>query len=286
VEPGQFRTAYRLSIIILILAAIASAGGLLLKGLYRDNALVTVAWRGNDLVTLFVVIPIFAIALTAAKRGAVWAYLVWMGTLDYMLYNYAFYLFGAAFNWFFLIYAALLSLSIFALIFGLAKLDTKVIAQRFRAKTPVRWISAYLLVLAIGLSLIYLIQSIRFIVTGQLPSVITRTGHLTSIVFALDLTLLIPFMILGAFWLLQRKPWGYILAGILTFKGPAYTLVLALSSGWAARMGLPNVATEIPIWVGLTLFGLIANGLLLGNLTDCQQTSKPIVSISQPYRRQ
>jgi hypothetical protein len=78
VEPGQLRTAHRLSIIILILAAIASAGGLLLKGLYRDNALMTLAWRGNDLVTLFVVIPILAIALMATKRGISWVYLVWM----------------------------------------------------------------------------------------------------------------------------------------------------------------------------------------------------------------
>jgi hypothetical protein len=124
-----------------------------------------------------------------------------------------------------------------------------------------------------------------FIVTGQIPSVITRTGHPTSIVFALDLTLLIPFMILGGIWLLQRKPWGYILAGILTVKGPAYTLVLAVSSAWAAKMGMPNVAAEIPIWVGLTLFGLIANGLLLRNLIDCQQTSKPIASSSSAESR-
>jgi hypothetical protein len=99
------------------------------------------------------------------------------------------------------------------------------IAQRFRARTPIQWIVGYMLFSAIGLSVVYLVQSIAFLFTGQLPSIVTRTGHPTSIVFALDLTLLIPFMIVGAIWLLQRKPWGYVLAGISTVKGPMYTLV-------------------------------------------------------------
>ena len=47
------RTPYILSIIIAVLATIASAGGLFLNGLYRDNHFVTSAWKGNDLITLF-----------------------------------------------------------------------------------------------------------------------------------------------------------------------------------------------------------------------------------------
>jgi hypothetical protein len=264
----KLRTAYILSVIITILATIASAGGLLLDGLYRDNSFVILAWKGNDLVTLFIVVPILTTALILLRRGSQRAYLIWIGGLDYMLYNYAFYLFAAAFNWFFLIYTALVGLSIFALIFGLTKVNVNALAQRFQAKTPVRWISGYMLLSAVGLSIVYVVQSISFMITGQLPSVVSRTGHPTSIIFALDLTLLIPFMILGAIWLLQRKPWGYILAGILTVKGPAYTLVLTVSSLWAASMGIPGVLTEVPIWFGLTLFGLIANRLLLGNLTS------------------
>ena len=87
-----------LSILIAILAAIASAGGLLLDNLYRDNAFVTTTWLGNDAVTLFLAVPILVAAMILAKRGSFRAQLIWMGALDYMLYNYAFYLFGAAFN--------------------------------------------------------------------------------------------------------------------------------------------------------------------------------------------
>jgi hypothetical protein len=107
-------TAVYLSVAIAVLAAAASAGGLLLPGLYRDNAFVQTTWLGNDAVTLFLAVPILVTALVFARRGSLRAQLIWLGALDYMLYNYAFYLFGAAFNAFFLIYAALLGLSIFA----------------------------------------------------------------------------------------------------------------------------------------------------------------------------
>jgi hypothetical protein len=92
------RTAYLLSTIIAFLAIVASAGGLLLGDLYRDNALVTVGWVGNDLVTLVVAVSVLVAALILSMRGSLRARLVWLGMLGYTLYNYAFYLFGAAFN--------------------------------------------------------------------------------------------------------------------------------------------------------------------------------------------
>ena len=125
-----------LSILIAILAALAAAGGLFFSHLYRDNAFVITTWLGNDAVTLFLAVPILVIALIFSARGSLRARLVWLGALDYMLYNYAFYLFGAAFNAFFLVYAALLALSIFALIFGLASLDVEKLCRQYFASAP------------------------------------------------------------------------------------------------------------------------------------------------------
>lgn len=259
------RSPYALSIIIAILAIIASAGGLLLNGLYRDNAFVTTTWLGNDAITLFLAVPILAGSLFFSARGSHKAQLVWMGTLDYMLYNYAFYLFGASFNAFFLIYTALLGLSIFALILGLVNLDVNGIRQQFRERTPVKWIGGYFLFVAVGLSAVYLMQSIAFIFTEQLPSIVTISGHPTSIVFALDLTLLVPWFVVGALWLMKRQQWGFVIAGILSIKGPLYTLVLAVNTVLLMKAGLATAA-ELPLWIMLTLLGLLASGLLYGNM--------------------
>lgn len=40
-----------------MLASIATAGGWLISGLYRDNAFVTTAWLANDTITLLVAVP-------------------------------------------------------------------------------------------------------------------------------------------------------------------------------------------------------------------------------------
>ena len=94
-------TAYILSVVIVFLSITASAGGLLFNNLYQDNAFVTAVWKGNDLVTIFAAVPILIAVIIFSMRGSQHAQLIWFGMLDYTLYNFAFYLFGAAFNGFF-----------------------------------------------------------------------------------------------------------------------------------------------------------------------------------------
>jgi hypothetical protein len=266
VPETKLKSVNTLSILITILAIFASAGGLLLDSLYRDNAFVTATWLGNDAVTLFLAVPILVIAMVISNRKPLGsAYLIWMGALDYMLYNYAFYIFGAAFNAFFLLYAALLALSIFALIFGLANLDVNRIGPQVRKEAPVKWIGGYFLFVASGLGLVYLIQSINFIATGNVPAIVTMSGHPTNVVFALDLTLLIPWLILGAIWLMKRQPWGYVIAGILNVKGPLYTLVLAVNSILVVQAGISQTS-ELPLWGTLTALGLTASTLFYFNM--------------------
>lgn len=266
-SANHLKISMILSAIIAALALLASAGGLFIQGLYRDNAFVTTTWLGNDAVTLFLVVPILIIALIYAKRGSQKARLVWFGALDYMLYNYAFYLFGSAFNAFFLIYVILLGLSIFALIFGLVNLDASQVSRQFASRTPVKWIGGYFLFVAAGLGTVYLAQSIGFILTGQLPAIVTLSGNPTNVVFALDLTLLVPWLVIGALWLMKRQPWGYVIAGILSVKGPLYTLVLSINSVLMVRAGLTN-SSELPLWGTLTVLGLAASAFFFGNMKN------------------
>lgn len=261
----KLKTAFVLSYLIVLLAVIASAGGLIFRSAYRDNAFVKTTWLGNDAITLFLAVPILVAALVFSQRGSLKAQLVWMGVLDYLLYNYAFYLFGTAFNVFFLVYVALLGLSIFALIFGLINLDVNRISQQVRERTPVKWIGGYFLFVAFGLSAVYLSQSIGFIFTGQVPSIVTTSGHPTNVVFALDLTLLVPWLVLGALWLMKRQPWGFALTGILSIKGPLYTLVLTVNTILVMRTELAT-GGELPLWATLTVLGSLAGIVFYRNM--------------------
>ena len=59
------------------------------------------------------------VGLTWTQRGSVRALLLWLGTLAYAVYNYAYYLFGAALNAFFPLYVAALITAALALILAL-----------------------------------------------------------------------------------------------------------------------------------------------------------------------
>jgi hypothetical protein len=268
---AKLKSAYVLSSTIAILAAIAAAGGLFIDDLYRDNRLVTLTWFGNDWVTLIVAVPILVIALILSARGSQRAQLVWLGMLDYTLYNFGFYLFGSAYNRFFLIYVALLALSIFALIFGLTALDVNAIGRKFRATAPVKWVSVYMLLLALILGGHWIVQSLNFILTGQLPPVMVRVNGSTNVIAALDLSLVVPEFMLGAIWLWQRQSWGYVLGIIANVKGALYMLALTTGSLFAAQTGAPGSLELVPLWSFLCVASLTASLFLLGNFNPAHK---------------
>jgi hypothetical protein len=259
-------TAYVLSVIIAVLALGASAGGLLLEDLYQGNAFLNAAWSGNDLVTLFVAVPTLVVSLFLSMRGSRRAHLVWLGMLAYMLYNFAYYLFGAAFNSFFLIYVLLVNLSLFALIHALTRLDVEEIASRVRGRAPVRWLAGFMAFVAVGLTVVYGSQALVFVTTGQVPEIVTLTDHLTNVVFALDLTLVVPWFVLGAVWLWQRRPWGYVLSVIVNVKGAVYMLALSAATVSGVRSGVSEDLGQLAIWGFIGVGSLIASLVLLANL--------------------
>jgi hypothetical protein len=272
-------TCARLSLAIAVLAGLASLAGLFPVGLYRDNAFVVAGWHGNDLVTLVVGVPLLVATRHYAGRGSERARLAWLGSLHYALYNYAFYLFGAALNKFFLVYVALFTLAIFALVAGLAGTDAESIAKRFEASTPVKRIAGYMLFVGVGLGGLWIVESLRFAATGRIPEVMVATGHAkgdaSNLVAALDLSLLSPALLLGAFWLWRRRPWGYVLGVMLNVSGALYTLVLTAASLAAASAGIPGAAALLPLWVFLSVGCATVSAILLMDLRPALASHLP-----------
>jgi hypothetical protein len=219
--------------------------------LYRDNPFVRAAWHGADVTTLLVAVPILATAMALAARGSIAARLLWLGMLACLAYGYAYYLFGAAFNAFFLIYVGLFTSAGLALVVGLVTLDISRLTCVHFSRTRRLLIAGYMVLVAAGLTSVYVAQSIAFVRTGALPGIVALTGHPTSLVFALDLPLVVPALLVGAFWLWQDRPWGYALAVIVNAKGAIYTLSLAVSAAIAVRAGFDDAASEFPLWVVL-----------------------------------
>jgi hypothetical protein len=251
--------AYTLTAFILVGATLASAGGLFLKGLYRDPAKIKAAWLGNDLVTLLVVVPLLTLVLRQAQRGSGRAHLIWLGLLAYVFYNYAFYLFGAAFNSFFLLYVALFSSAMFALVLGLLQLDISLIRQQVRLQAPVKGVSIFLLFISLPLAIVEIGQCLNFMLYGKIPEA-------PPLIFALDLSLVVPTTALAAVLLWRRQPWGLVLAMMMLVKAFTYGLVLSLSTiliGSSSQLG--HWDPFLPFYVMVALGGLTGSLALLKN---------------------
>lgn len=272
----MFRTSLKIPIrltgVIAVLAAIASAGGLFLSGLYRDNTLITAAWHGNDFVTLFLALPVMVGSLVHATRGSRRAQLLWMGTLWYTVYNYMFYLFGAAFNPFFLIYVALFTMSSYALVLALLKVDIQELSAGVYERMPVRRISGFMLFFAILLGGMWVALSLSYVLTGVVPVAITQTGHPTGVVFAMDLSLIVPSLALCAVALYRRRAWGFVLSTIVMVKASTYGLaMMAMSVFSYLEVGILDPL--ILLWAFLAAGCLVSCWLLLRAMKPAAQGS-------------
>jgi hypothetical protein len=256
----SFRISRALSWTVGIFAVLASLGGLFWDGLYRDNTLVTAAWRGNDLVTLLVAVPLLLLGLRGALRGSLRAHLLWGGALSYMLYNYIFYLYGAAFNSFFLLYAALVATSLYGLIFALRALTVDFL--QISPRMPWRTVAVLLVFLPVVMGSIWIVWSAGYIFTHEVPQQIIQTGHPTGVVFATDLTLLLPAAVLAAILLWKKERWGIVIGSLILVKGVAYGLALVLMSLFAYEAGITTALNEVPFWL-IVMAGSSLGGLLL-----------------------
>jgi hypothetical protein len=240
-----------------LLLAVAAGGGLFASGLYQGNtAFAATAFRGTDLVSLAVGLPVLAGSLWLASRGSLRALLVWLGALAYVAYTYL-YTFAIAWNRLFLAYVALLSLSLFTLAHALTVLDATELAGRFSDRTPVRGVSTFLWVIGGMLGLMELAQVVPALLAGQVPDVVLKSGHPTGVIYTLDLGLVVPPMLLAGHWVRQRRPFGYVAAAILLVKGVTVGLGLLASNLFKY---LDNGGTDGPL---LGLWALIALGSLV-----------------------
>ena len=150
-------TAYRLTAVVTCVMMAQSSLGLLFSSQYRDVDWIAATWLGNDLVTVLVALPMLAASVRlTSTRGSPRALLLWLGTLAYALYNYAYYLFGAALNAFFPLYLAAVITVALALIVLLSTMPPGAIARRFPSHTPVRLIGGYFLFVSLSLASVWI----------------------------------------------------------------------------------------------------------------------------------
>lgn len=168
-----------------------------------------------------------------AGRGSTGGLLLWSGTLFYFAYSYYFYVIGG-FNALFLLYVAIVSMSLFGMLSLLFAIDPEALRARFGARTPVRLVGGFLIGYSLLFALMWVGLTLASVVAGK------PLDEVTHSVVAIDLTVLLPLLFFGGVWLWRRGPWGYVLGGLLLTKlattGFTLAFTTVLGALWAGAI--------------------------------------------------
>jgi hypothetical protein len=255
VDPRIRRIAYGLSGAVALLMVVASAAGLFVDGLYQDGPWAREALRGGDFTTLLLAAPILGWSLILSIRGSVPARAAWIGVLAYGIYNYAYYVFGAEFNDLFLLHIALLTLSIWATALAVASLDVGAVAAAFRVGRASRWVGGFLVLVGSILGGLWVFLAIRFAVTGELMADIPAGG--IHLVFAIDLSLLVPALVVAGVLLWRRTGIGVVFGAVMTVMGGLYQVNLLVAGVFQANADVAGAKAFPPEGI------VVATGFLL-----------------------
>lgn len=266
------RSEVVLTLVIAGLAIPVHIAGLMVPTLYRDPAILMPQNLGTDLVTVALMIPLFGFSCAVMGR---WprARLLWLGSLGYFAYAYGIYALGVHWNRLFLAYVALFGLSFYGLLFGLARTPVHAIAGAFTPRTPVRATAMYLTSVAILVAAIWLVDEIGATATGVAPPLLTQVQLPTNIVHVFDLGLVLPALLGASLLLVRRRPWGYVLAGVLLVKTTAIGIWVVAMLTFSAMDGFPEPIETTAFFVLLTLIGVGVSWRYLLALDPARETA-------------
>ena len=236
------------------------------RGLYYWDTVSSAAqMQANDLVALVLGLPLLAFSFWLFLRGSLRGRIMLAGTLSFILYTYITMSFGANYNALFLVYVALFSLSLFAFVLVMMSFDLNTLADHFSEKLPRGWIAGVLFFAGSFLSLAWLGLIAATFSPGAVPPLENTTSMFIQ---AMDLGVIVPVCLLSGILLLQKKPWGYLLASVSLLKFLTLGIAVSLMAVNMARVGVPISLVELVVFPGMAVAGVIMTIILLKHIRD------------------
>jgi hypothetical protein len=263
-----------LSILAAILAIGGNIIGLAVKRIYAD---LTPAFLpqalAQDIASLAIVTPLWLVVAVLALRGSLRAYLLWLGVLTFTVYNYVIYAFSVPFGPLFLLWVAVLGLSIYALIGGVATVDHEIVASRFVSKRTVQVVAWFLIIASILFYFIWLSEDIPALLSATRPQSLVELGLPTNPVHILDLGFFLPAVVATGVMILRRKSLGY------TFAPPFIVFLILTGMPILITPVVQSVRGETAAWGVMVPIGTLTV-LCLGLLVWLLSTIRPAEKLS------
>ena len=258
ISPTRWETAGTVAIVFL--SIVSSLLGLFREEHYAKPTEALLRIHAQDVVLLAIGVPVLVIGFWFASRGSPRGRIVWLGSLAFMAYMWTHYAFVIAYNDFFLGYVALFGLSLFTLTSGLVRTDPEVFFERLHDTVSTPLYAGFIGIAAAGLASMWLFDIVPAVLAGEQPSAIAQLGPEAAHTYVIDLGILVPCLGIASIWLWQKRPWGYVVAGVLlvyaALVAPALTAITVIDLAGGVEISLPILAgTILPPAVGLVFAG-------------------------------
>ena len=215
-----------LTLVLIASLVVASYYGVFVPGTYaRDSASMGTQGMGQDAFDLFFVTPLLAVLLFFALRGNRIAWLLYVGTLFYVVYSFVIYGFGVHFNQMFLVYCLVLGTSFYAFALSVYETGRMRVSEWFDDRPPLRATAIYFLVIAALFYSLWLKDVLPPLLAGSVPATVRDNDLLVNPVHVLDMAIALPGVISTAVLLLRRHPLGYLFAPMFL----VFLILLALA---------------------------------------------------------
>ncbi len=183
------------------------------RGLYQDmSAEVAIQGIAQDWVTLLFAIPALLASLYLARKDSRRGLLALSGVSGYFLVTYLLYLAMAMYNRMFLVYAALVGLSFFALLLCLFALAPRRLEETAMDKRIFRAAGRFLMLTSTLIALLWLSVIVPPLFSGGIP---LQVAHYTTlIVQGFDLALFLPSAFVSGWLAVRGNRYGYLFATV------------------------------------------------------------------------
>ncbi len=237
------------------------------NGLYQNDS-ISVASQGlaQDVVTLFVAIPLLLYSLYKARNHSIKGVLLLLGTLGYFLYTYISYVFLWMLNPLFIVYVSLMSGSFFAFVWLFSKIDLQQLVASFQPSLPRKPLGFIQLLLGAMLFFLWVSMIAQYMINGQIP---TGLDHYTTLVIqGLDLGFIVPISILSGVLLIKDQPLGYLLSSVVIIKGFTMGLAILAMLVGQSLVSSPVSPIEYAMFTFLSVILMISLFVLLINIDE------------------
>lgn len=208
--------ALALTLPLVTLIGLASVRALVTASFYeKETSDWAIQSTAQDLVDLFLMVPVLTLAGLYVHRGERLAEPIWGGSLLYLIYTYIIYCFNVHYNELFLVYISILGLSVWSFVYFINNQHRMPTVSKLNSFTAAKTIGVYLIAISALFYFIWLADIIGSLSKGEMPKSLVAAGLFTNPVHVLDLSCALPGIFITGMLVYRRQTLGLLFAPVV-----------------------------------------------------------------------